>query len=80
MTSSSRDGSATSPRSRPTKRVTGGSGSIVSFNLAIKKMVAGVNPISARCTDGKLKVHVLAKFEDGTKAETEIVRACSAKG
>jgi hypothetical protein len=61
-------------------QITGGSGSIISFNLKIKKNVAGVNPISAKCTDGKLKVHVQAKFEDGTKAETEIVRACTSKG
>src|ERR1700729_3394261 len=47
-------------------QITGGSGSIISFNLKIKKNVAGVNPISAKCTDGKLKVHVQAKFEDGT--------------
>jgi hypothetical protein len=61
-------------------QITGGSGSIISFNLKIKKSVKGINPISAKCTDGKLKVHVLAKFEDGTKAETEIIRACTPKG
>jgi hypothetical protein len=61
-------------------QITGGSGSIVSFNLKIKKNVAGVNPISAKCVGGKLKVHVQAKFEDGTKAETEVIRACTAKG
>jgi hypothetical protein len=61
-------------------QITGGSGSIVAFNLKIKKSVGGVNPISAKCTDGKLKVHVEAKFEDGTKAATEIVRACTPKG
>ena len=60
-------------------QITGGQGSIISFNLKIKKKVAGVNPISAKCTDGKLKVHVQSKFEDGTKAETEIVRACTGK-
>jgi hypothetical protein len=60
-------------------QITGGSGSIISFNLKIKKSVAGVNPISAKCSDGKLKVHVQAKFEDGTKAETEIIRACTGK-
>jgi hypothetical protein len=48
-------------------QITGGSGSIVSFNLNIKKSVKGVNPISAKCVGGKLKVHVQAKFEDGTK-------------
>jgi hypothetical protein len=61
-------------------QITGGSGSIVSFNLKIKKSVAGVNPISAKCANGKLKVQVQAKFEDGTKAETEIVRPCTPKG
>jgi hypothetical protein len=61
-------------------QITGGSGSILSFNLAIKKSVNGINPISAKCVGGKLKVHVQAKFEDGTKAETEIIRACTAKG
>jgi hypothetical protein len=60
-------------------QITGGSGSIISFDLKIKKSVAGVNPISAKCSDGKLKVHVQAKFEDGTKAETEIIRACTGK-
>ena len=61
-------------------QITGGSGSTISFNLKIFKSVKGVNPISAKCTDGKLKVHVLAKFEDGTKAETEVIRACTPKG
>jgi hypothetical protein len=60
-------------------QITGGSGSIVSFNLNIKKSVKGINPISAKCVGGKLKVHVQAKFEDGTKAETEVIRACTAK-
>jgi hypothetical protein len=61
-------------------QITGGSGSITKFNLSIKKSVAGKNPISSKCEDGKLKVHVLGKFEDGTKAETEIIRACTPKG
>jgi hypothetical protein len=61
-------------------QITGGHGSITKFNLKIKKNVAGKNPISSKCEDGKLKVHVLGKFEDGTKAETEIIRACTPKG
>jgi hypothetical protein len=66
-------------------QITGGSGSITAFALKIFKSVKvpggkSVNPISAKCVGGKLKVHVQAKFEDGTKAETEIVRACTAKG
>jgi hypothetical protein len=60
-------------------QITGGSGSTISFNLSIVKAIKGINPISAKCTDGKLKVHVQAKFEDGTKAETEIIRACTSK-
>jgi hypothetical protein len=60
-------------------QITGGYGSTISFNLNIFKSVKGINPISAKCSDGKLKVHVLAKFEDGTKAETEIIRACTGK-
>jgi hypothetical protein len=61
-------------------QITGGFGSITSFNLNIKKNVMGKNPISSKCEDGKLKVHVLGKFENGTKAETEIIRACTPKG
>jgi hypothetical protein len=65
-------------------QITGGSGSITKFNLEIFKSVKvggkTYNPISSKCEDGKLKVHVLGKFEDGTKAETEIVRACTPKG
>jgi hypothetical protein len=65
-------------------QITGGAGSIISFSLEIFKSVKvggkTINPISSTCTDGKLKVHVLGKFEDGTKAETEIIRACTPKG
>ncbi|HEX4306919.1 MAG TPA: hypothetical protein VHZ54_12850 [Solirubrobacterales bacterium] len=65
-------------------QITGGSGSIIKFNLKIFKTVKvkgkTYNPISSKCEDGKLKVHVEGKFEDGTKASTEIVRACTPKG
>jgi hypothetical protein len=65
-------------------QITGGSGSITSFSLEIFKSVKvdgkTINPISAKCVGGKLKVHVLGKFEDGTKAETEVIRTCTAKG
>ncbi|HVV90104.1 MAG TPA: hypothetical protein VHB53_06380 [Solirubrobacterales bacterium] len=64
-------------------QLVGGSGSITKFHLEIKKSVKvggkTYNPISSKCEDGKLKVHVLGKFEDGTKAETEIVRVCTPK-
>jgi hypothetical protein len=65
-------------------QITGGYGSITKFSLEIFKSVKvggkTLNPTSSKCTDGKLKVHVTGKFEDGTKAETEIIRACTPKG
>lgn len=39
----------------------------------------GLQPDQRQCSDGKLKVHALGKFEDGTQAETEIIRACNAR-
>jgi hypothetical protein len=65
-------------------QIAGGAGSGLSFSLEIFKSVKvggkTYNPISAKCADGKLKVHVEGKFEDGTKAATEIIRACTPKG
>jgi len=65
-------------------QLVGGAGSGISFTLEIFKSVKvgnkTINPISATCPDGKLKVHVLGKFEDGTQAQTEFIRACTPKG
>lgn len=65
-------------------QIAGGAGSGISFDLEIFKWVKvgkkRFNPISARCSDGKLKVHALGRFEDGTQAATEFVRACTPKG
>jgi hypothetical protein len=65
-------------------QIAGGAGSGISFTLEIFKSVKvgnkTFNPVSATCPDGKLKVHVSGKFEDGTHAETEIIRACTGKG
>jgi hypothetical protein len=65
-------------------QLVGGAGSGISFTLEIFKSVKvggkTFNPISATCPDGKLKVHGLGRFEDGTQAETEIIRACTPKG
>ena len=62
----------------------GGADSGISFTLEIFKYVKvgnkTFNPISATCPDGKLKVHALGRFEDGTQAETEFIRACTPKG
>jgi hypothetical protein len=64
--------------------IAGGSGSVTSFSLKINKgiKIGGktYNPLTAKCTDGKLQVHALAKFADGTQAQTEIIRACTPKG
>ncbi|HEY2477745.1 MAG TPA: hypothetical protein VGI17_03350 [Solirubrobacterales bacterium] len=65
-------------------QIAGGAGSGISFDLEIFKFVKvggrQLNPISAKCADGKAKFHVSARFEDGTKAETELIRACTATG
>jgi hypothetical protein len=65
-------------------QITGGHGSITKFSLHIDRTVKvggkTYNPISSTCQDGKLKVHVEGKFEDGTKAHEEIIRACTPKG
>jgi len=65
-------------------KIAGGAGSVTSFNLKINKGIKSggktYNPLTAKCTDGKLQVHVLAKFADGTNAATEIIRACTPKG
>jgi hypothetical protein len=65
-------------------QLVGGAGSGISFTLEIFKSVKvgnkTFNPISATCPDGKLKVHGLGRFEDGTQAETEFIRACTPKG
>ncbi len=64
-------------------KIVNGYGSGISFNLEIFKSVKvggkTYNPISATCPDGKLKVHIEGSFENGTKAATEIVRACTGK-
>ena len=65
-------------------QIAGGAGSGTSFKLTIFKFVKvgkkKINPISGRCADGKVKFHFAATFEDGTKAETELISACAAKG
>ena len=65
-------------------KIAGGAGSVTSFNLKINKGIKSggktYNPLTAKCTDGKLQVHVLAKFADGTQAKTEIIRACTPEG
>jgi hypothetical protein len=65
-------------------QIAGGAGSGIAYKLNIFKFVKvgkkKINPISGRCADGKVKFHLTANFEDGTKAETEMISACTAKG
>jgi hypothetical protein len=65
-------------------KIAGGAGSVTSFNLKLNKGIKSggktYNPFTAKCTDGKLQVKALAKFADGTNAQTEIIRACTPKG
>ncbi len=65
-------------------QIAGGTGSGISYELEIFKYVKvggkRFNPISGRCADGKVKFHLAANFEDGTKAETEVIRACTDTG
>jgi hypothetical protein len=66
-------------------KIAGGAGSVISFNLSIDKTVKGAggktyHPITGKCTDGKVQFHIEGVFADGTKAATEIIRACTPKG
>ena len=65
-------------------KIAGGSGSVTSFSLKINKGIKvngkTYNPLTAKCTDGKLQVKAEGKFSDGTVAKTEFVRACTPKG
>jgi hypothetical protein len=64
--------------------IAGGAGSVTSFNLTVNKglKVKGkpFSILSAKCPDGRLQAHGLAKFDDGTKAEAEVTRPCTGKG
>ncbi|HEX4305468.1 MAG TPA: hypothetical protein VHZ54_05485 [Solirubrobacterales bacterium] len=65
-------------------QLAGGWGSLTKFNFEIfgNVEVGGdrYHPISATCADGELRVFNRGTFEDGDRAETELVRACTAKG
>ena len=65
-------------------QIAGGAGSIVGFDFRIFKSVeidgGRLNPISAICRDGHLQVLDFGKFEDGSKLQTGVTRACTARG
>jgi hypothetical protein len=65
-------------------QIAGGAGSGTAFKLKIFKFVKvggkQINPISGRCADGKVRFHLEAKFEDGTKAQLEVIHVCTGTG
>lgn len=65
-------------------RIAGGSGSVTSFNLTIKKQYRykgkKVSVLTAKCPDGKLQARAEAIFDDGTRAKTDFVKPCIGKG
>ena len=64
--------------------IAGGSGSVTAFSLKIDKKYTykgkKVSVLNLSCPTGKVPVHVLAKFSDGTTASTEFIRTCTGKG
>jgi hypothetical protein len=64
-------------------QLAGGAGSLVKFDFRIFREVEAdgerLNPISASCPEGELRVFNLGRFEDGERAETEVIRACTAR-
>jgi hypothetical protein len=64
-------------------KIAGGSGSVTDFQLTIGKKTSykqKYSILSAKCPDGKLQAHAVAIFDDGTKAQTDFVKACTGKG
>ncbi|HEX3737352.1 MAG TPA: hypothetical protein VHV53_07390 [Solirubrobacterales bacterium] len=64
-------------------QIAGGAGSGISYDLEIFRFVKiggrRLNPISAKCADGKARFRLKANFEDGTRAEAELIRACTVR-
>ena len=56
-------------------KIAGGSGSVTSFNLTLKKGI-----VSATCADGHLNARGIAVFADGPTLKGEVVRTCTPKG
>ena len=56
-------------------KIAGGSGSVKSFSLTLKKGI-----LSATCPDGHLNARGSALFADGNKLSGGVVRTCTGKG
>ncbi len=64
--------------------IAGGSGSVKSFNLSIKRDFTYKGKkqsyLLLKCTDGKILAKGTAIFRDGTRATGGVVRSCTPKG
>jgi hypothetical protein len=64
-------------------KVAGGSGSLTSFNatIGVSSFIAGKRShvVTLTCPDRKVHTHFEASFEDGTVADTDLVRTCIPK-
>jgi hypothetical protein len=62
-------------------KIASGAGSITSFKLTINKKFTHngkkVSILTAKCPDGRLQAHAVAKFANGLSATTEFVRPCT---
>jgi hypothetical protein len=62
-------------------KIASGSGSVISFKLKIDKKFTykgkKVSVLSAKCPDGRLQAHAVAKFTNGPSLTTEFVRPCT---
>jgi hypothetical protein len=63
--------------------IAGGSGSATGFSLVIDKKYIykgrKMGVLTAKCPDGRLQSTAEATFDDGTKAQTDVVSACTPK-
>ncbi|HVO55250.1 MAG TPA: hypothetical protein VMT37_12640 [Solirubrobacterales bacterium] len=62
-------------------KIASGSGSVTAFKLKIDKKFTykgkKVSVLTAKCPDGRLQAHAVAKFANGLTATTEYVRPCT---
>jgi hypothetical protein len=65
-------------------KIAGGSGSVKSFNLEIKKTLhykgKAFHILTLKCPNGRVPVHATAVFADGTRLSADIPRTCTGKG
>jgi hypothetical protein len=65
-------------------KIAGGAGSVTDFSLKIDKKYTykgkKVSVLTLKCPDGKVPVHISAKFDDGTKADVAFIKTCTGKG